>query len=136
MVIGLQFFPYLHRNFILTVNVVTYGGTAATGTKCVFPFVYRNKIYFECTDVTDPAGNQKAGRVWCGTDVKTTKFGFCKSYGNFYLYLNNYSSSEENRIVSLKHTLSNVFKVMSSWNVTPLPEIYNAGSVRIFIGDK
>ena len=99
--------------------MVTYGGTAATGTKCVFPFVYRNKIYFECTDVTDPAGNQKAGRVWCGTDVKTTKFGFCKSYGNFYL--NNYSNSYTYIIFSMEHALFDAFKVMSDWNVTPPP---------------
>ena len=44
---------------------------------CVFPFIYNNKVYNECTDVNDP-DNKK----WCSTKVDDN--GIHVGNGNFW----------------------------------------------------
>ena len=48
-------------------------------TKCVFPFVYKSKTFFGCTDF-----GSEDGKPWCATEVdkldkvKDQKWGNCK----------------------------------------------------------
>ncbi|CAJ1395034.1 unnamed protein product [Effrenium voratum] len=51
--------------------IPTCGGTAE-GADCRFPFYFKGKQYFECTEV------ESAGKPWCYTQNGKKKWGFCK----------------------------------------------------------
>lgn len=62
--------------FFLNIVPVVNGGTAH-GEPCIFPFLFQETEYIECT--TDGRGD---GRLWCATTYdydQDKKWGFCES---------------------------------------------------------
>lgn len=73
---------------ILSVPIVNEG--TAHGEPCIFPFLFQDKEYSDCT--TD---GREDGRLWCATTYdydQEKKWGFCESKsGLSFIHLMLYS---------------------------------------------